>query len=84
MIAINSPVKGMERISLSVSLPLLRGAGRTVTREPLTQAERSLVYRLRSFELFRQDFTIQAAFAFILVWMFFGWSMIDSIIENAV
>jgi len=50
--------------SITVSQSLLRGAGRAVVREPLTQAERNLVYRLRTFELFRQDFTIQAVSSF--------------------
>jgi hypothetical protein len=31
-----------------------------------------------------QDSTIQIAYAFILGWMFFGWSMIDSLIEGAI
>jgi hypothetical protein len=31
-----------------------------------------------------QDINMQVMFAFILAWMFFGWSMIDSIIEGAV
>ncbi len=31
-----------------------------------------------------QDPTIQLLYAFILGWMFFGWSMIDSIIEGAI
>jgi hypothetical protein len=31
-----------------------------------------------------QDPTIQIAYAFILGWMFFGWSMMDSIIEGAI
>jgi len=38
--------------------PLLRGAGKSVAWEPLTLAERSLVYQARRFELFRQGFTI--------------------------
>jgi len=38
--------------------PLLRGAGKSVAWEPLTLAERGLVYQARSFELYRQDFTI--------------------------
>ena len=47
------------RASLSITQPLLKGAGRRVVREPLTQAQRSLVYRLRSFELFRQEFAVR-------------------------
>jgi len=38
--------------------PLLRGAGKSVAWEPLTLAERGLVYQARAFELYRQDFAI--------------------------
>lgn len=40
-------------LSLSITQPLLRGLGPAVVREPLTQAERNVVYQLRSFERFR-------------------------------
>jgi outer membrane protein TolC len=48
-------------LSLQYTQPLLRGAGTTVARESLTQAERTLVYEIRAFELFREDFAIQVA-----------------------
>jgi len=48
-------------IGLSLAQPLLRGAGYDVTHEALIQAERSLVYALRDFELFREDFSIDVA-----------------------
>ncbi len=38
--------------------PLLRGAGKSIAWEPLTLAERGLVYQARAFEIYRQDFTI--------------------------
>ena len=41
--------------------PLLRGAGREVAYEDLVQAERSLVYEIRNFELFRENFSIDVA-----------------------
>jgi outer membrane protein TolC len=41
--------------------PLLRGAGYMASHEPLTQAERSLVYAIRDFELFREQFSIDIA-----------------------
>lgn len=49
--------------SANVSLfqPLLRGSGYTVSHEALTQAERSMVYEVRDFELFRQDHVISIA-----------------------
>jgi len=43
-------------ISLSIVQPLLRGAGRAVILEDLTQAERNLLANLRQFERFRQGF----------------------------
>lgn len=47
--------------SISLAQPLLRGGGYAVTHEPLIQAERNLVYAIREFELFREDFTIDVA-----------------------
>lgn len=44
--------------SVSISQPLLRGAGKGIAWEGLTQAERSAVYAARSYELFRQNFVI--------------------------
>src|SRR5262249_18888091 len=38
--------------------PLLRGAGKAVTLEPLTQAERNLLYIIRDFAKFRQEFFV--------------------------
>jgi hypothetical protein len=42
------------------------------------------LFRTPQFAASMKDFTVQVVFAVILGWMFFGWSMIDSIIENAV
>jgi len=50
--------------SLTLSQPLLRGAGYENSHEILTQAERSVIYEIRDFELFRQDFSIRVATAF--------------------
>ncbi|MFY9343787.1 MAG: TolC family protein, partial [Planctomycetota bacterium] len=46
---------------ISLTQPLLRGAGPEIAYEALTQAERGLVYAVREFELFRQGFSIQIA-----------------------
>ncbi len=43
-------------LPLSIALPLLRGGGRAVTLELLTQAERNLLYQIRQFARFRQEF----------------------------
>ena len=39
-------------------VPFLRGGGRAVTLEALTQAERNLLYAVRQFALFRQQFVV--------------------------
>jgi hypothetical protein len=46
-------------LPISFFQPFLRGGGRAVTLEPLTQAERSLLYQIRAFAKFRQEFTVQ-------------------------
>jgi outer membrane protein TolC len=48
-------------VGVTLSQPLLRGSGYAISHESLTQAERQLVYAIRDFELFRQNFTIQIA-----------------------
>lgn len=45
-------------LPLSFVQPFLAGGGRAVTLEALTQAERNLLYQIRSFALFRQQFTV--------------------------
>ncbi|MBO7298828.1 MAG: TolC family protein [Kiritimatiellae bacterium] len=42
----------------SITIPLLRGAGRFVVEEPLIQAERDLVYNLREFEQYKRNFIV--------------------------
>lgn len=55
-----SPAYG-SLVSLALVQPLLRGGGHAVVYEPLIQAERNLVYAIRDFELFREDFSIDVA-----------------------
>jgi hypothetical protein len=45
-------------LPFQAAVPFLRGGGRAVTLEPLTTAERNLLYAIRSFALFRQDFAV--------------------------
>jgi len=45
----------------SVSIPLLRGAGRHIVTEPLTQAEREVVYQMWDFERFKRTFAVDIA-----------------------
>jgi len=45
-------------LPLTFFQPFLRGGGRAVTLEALTQAERNMVYAVRSFAKFRQEFIV--------------------------
>jgi outer membrane protein TolC len=45
-------------LSASITQPLLRGHGRKVVRENLTQAERDVLYQIRSFNRFRKTFVV--------------------------
>lgn len=46
-------------LNLTITQPLLRGAGRRIVREPLTQSERNVVYAVRDFERFRAEFAVR-------------------------
>lgn len=48
-------------LSLGITQPLMRGFGEDIVKEPLTQAERDLVYEVRSFERFRRTFAFETA-----------------------
>src|SRR6185503_755100 len=48
-------------LSFSITQPLLRGFGSDVVREPLTQAERDVLYEARAFERFRRTFAFDVA-----------------------
>ncbi|MHC4387141.1 MAG: TolC family protein [Planctomycetota bacterium] len=45
----------------TISIPLLRGSGKHIVTEPLTQAERNVVYSIYDFERFKQAFAVQVA-----------------------
>ncbi|PLX95512.1 MAG: TolC family protein [Desulfuromonas sp.] len=51
----------------SISIPLLRGAGREIVTEPLQQAERDVVYALWNFERFRRTFAVDVASEYLRV-----------------
>jgi outer membrane protein TolC len=55
------PLISQSTINLDLIQPLLRGGGRAVTLEPLTQAERNLVYEVRNFARFRKEFYVAIA-----------------------
>jgi len=45
-------------LGLTATMPLLRGSARAVVLEPLTQAQRNLVYEVRTYERFRRTFAV--------------------------
>ena len=49
---------------LTMTIPLMRGSGRDIVREPLTQAERNLEYALLTFERYRQTYALSIAKAY--------------------
>lgn len=55
------PTVANLRLDTSITVPLLRGAGRHVAAEPLTQAERNVLYALYDFELFKHDYAVRVA-----------------------
>ena len=51
---LNRNVTSVSTLNLDLVQPLLRGGGRAVTLEPLTQAERNLLYEIRDYARFRE------------------------------
>lgn len=45
-------------VNLTIALPFLRGAGRDIAYENVTQAERDVIYALRTFERFKRSFAV--------------------------
>lgn len=52
---------------ISVSMPMLRGAGEYVVTEPLTQAERNVAYDLLEFEQYKRTFVVNIASQYLSV-----------------
>ena len=53
-----------SKFAASLTQPLLRGAGALAVTEPLTQAERDVLYSIRDFTQYRKNFTISVATQF--------------------
>ena len=49
----------------SISIPLLRGAGRRITTEPLKQAEQNMLYEVYAFERFKRVFAVRIVSDFL-------------------
>lgn len=54
-------------LTATVSQPLLRGRGRKIVQENLTQAERNALYQIRSFSRFRKTFVVSTVSAYYRV-----------------
>lgn len=55
----NQPRQVLNMLSINVAQPLLRGFGRNdPTVEALTQATRNVIYSVRSFNLYQQEFAV--------------------------
>jgi len=64
VIQMAQPFKGttsVSQLNFDFVQPLLRGGGRAVTLEPLTQVERNLLYQIRQFARFRKEFFVSIA-----------------------
>jgi outer membrane protein TolC len=55
----------VSAISVNLFQPLLRGAGAAVAAEALTQAERDVVYEIRSFSHFQNTFAVDVVSAYL-------------------
>ena len=55
------PTISTSTLGLSLAQPLLRGGGLAVTLEALTQAERTMLYAVRSYARFRSNFYVALA-----------------------
>jgi outer membrane protein TolC len=51
----------VSTLNLDLVQPLLQGAGKAVTLEPLTLAERNLLYEIRDYARFRKEFFVNIA-----------------------
>jgi len=51
----------------TITVPLLRGSGRHIVTEPLTQAERDVVYSLFTFERFKRTLAVRVASEYLSV-----------------
>lgn len=51
----------------TIAIPLLRGSGKHIVREPLTQAERDVLYAIYEFERFKQTFAVDIASGYLEV-----------------
>jgi hypothetical protein len=58
---LNHHTTSVSTIDFSAIQPLLRGGGKAVALEPLTQVERSLLYQIRTYARFRKQLYVEVA-----------------------
>ncbi|MAE61493.1 MAG: transporter [Planctomycetaceae bacterium] len=51
----------------TITIPLMAGSGRHIVTEPLTQAEREVLYALWEFDRFKREFAVQVASDYLSV-----------------
>ncbi|MBN1817969.1 MAG: TolC family protein [Sedimentisphaerales bacterium] len=56
-----------QLLGIVIEQPLLRGAGREIALEQLTQAERNVLYQIRDFNRFRQEFVVDVISQYLRV-----------------
>lgn len=49
----------------TVSIPLMRGSGKHIVAEPLTQAQREVIYAIYDFERFKRTFAVEIARSYL-------------------
>ena len=66
---LSGPEGSAQAISLdaSIEIPLARGSGSWIVAEPLTQAERNLLYAVWEFEQYKEDFSVDVAETYLNV-----------------
>ena len=67
-------------LDTSFSIPLLRGSGKFVVTEPLTQAQRDVVYSIYEFERFKKSFAVQIASDYLSVLQ--AQNRVENAVEN--
>jgi outer membrane protein TolC len=55
----STPSTSQSTFNLALTQPLLKGAGRSIAAERLTQSERDALYALRKFTHYRKQFTVE-------------------------
>ena len=68
------------RLETSLSIPLLRGSSRFIVTEPLTQAQRDVVYSIYNFERFKRTFAVGIASDYLSVLQ--QLDRVDNSVEN--